>query len=505
MTAFGAMAWGLTGCGERGEERSTHFVSRKRPNVILVMSDDQGWGDVGYNGNPVLKTPHLDAMARECIRFDRFYAGAPVCSPTRGSCLTGRHPSRYNIPWAGEYPLPDTEITLAEALKSCGYATAHFGKWHLGGLSRTLKQTYMRGSVNPASYSPPWKNGFDECFSTEAMMPTYNPYYHVGGKYGTDGYRHVQTERVAEGQRTGGFRWRGHYWTGPGRIVDRWLEGDDSKIVMDRSLDFIRRQSAAAKPFLALIWFHTPHSPVVAGERDRKPYSDRSIEAQHWYGCISAMDRQVGRLRKELRRLDIADNTIVWFCSDNGPSYIHNHNSAGPFRGKKATLYEGGIRVPAILEWPERLSKPRVVTAPCSTSDFYPTILGILGAKMPDQPQLDGIDVMPLVEGRTTQRPAPIAFQAPIKKQFSPMARPGSRQLALCDNRYKLLSLNGGKSYQLFDLIDDPGETRDLAAAKTGTVDSMKTVMNEWLTSCERSAAGKDYAGMAVGTVGGES
>jgi len=491
----GAAAAALAGCGAmHGTHRGVGTAPGERPNIILVMSDDQGWGDVGYNGNRVLKTPHLDAMARESIRFDRFYAGAPVCSPTRGSCITGRHPHRYNIPWAGEYPLPAGEITLAEALKGCGYATGHFGKWHLGGLSRTVKQSYFAGPVDPATYSPPWDNGFDECFSTESMVPTYNPYYHLGGDFGTDEYRHLQTEPVVRGQRSGGFRWRDHYWTGPGQIVDQWLEGDDSTIIMDRALDFIARKAAARTPLLALVWFHTPHTPIVAGDDDRKPYADQSMPAQHWYGCISAMDRQIGRLRRELRRLDIADNTLVWFCSDNGPSYIHDHNSAGPFRGKKATLYEGGIRVPAILEWPARLSKPRVVSAPCCTSDFYPTLLGILGATVPGQPPLDGIDIMPIIEGKTTHRPVPIAFQAPIKKKISPLAEPGTKQLALSDNRYKLMSVNGGKTYVLYDLIDDPGETKNLAPDKAEVVARMKTVLDKWIASCRRSAAGEDYA-----------
>ena len=151
----------LTSCRLAANERES-----ERPNIVLVMADDLGWGDVAYNGNEIVRTPHLDAMSREGIRLDRFYAAAPVCSPTRGSCLTGRHPFRYGITWAGETPLDQNEITIAEALRSAGYATGHFGKWHVGGLSKTLKQSYFPGDVDPANYSPPWENGFDECFST---------------------------------------------------------------------------------------------------------------------------------------------------------------------------------------------------------------------------------------------------------------------------------------------------------------------------------------------------
>jgi len=497
---LGAASLTIPGCGKQTmKSTDAKRGGTDRPNVILVMADDQGWGDCGYNGNAVLKTPNLDQMAAEGIRFDRFYAAAPVCSPTRGSCLTGRHPYRYGIFWAGEGRVPPEEITLADALKTAGYATGHFGKWHVGALSKTIKQGYFPGPVNPEEYSPPWENGFDECFSTSSMMPTYNPYYHVGGDFGTEGYRHVQDRPVAKGQRTDGFRWRDYYWTGPGEIVDEWLEGDDSEIVMNRALTFIRKQAKRKTPFLSLIWFHAPHTPIVAGDADRAKYKKQPIEAQHWYGCLRALDRQVGRLRKTLRRMGIADNTIVWYCSDNGPSYIHNYNSAGPFRGKKAELLEGGVRVPAILEWPAKLTKPRVVDTPVCTSDFYPTILNILGIRMPNQPVLDGIDVMPIVAGKTKRRPVPIAFQAPIKRKSSSGAKQGSKQLALHDNRYKIHSVDDGRTYALYDLVADPGETKDLSADKPEIVAKMKAHLDEWVASCEASLAGEDYVGQPEG------
>jgi len=464
-----------------------------RPNIVLVMADDLGYGDVGYSGNPVLKTPCLDTMAREGVRLDRFYAAAPVCSPTRGSCITGRHPYRYGIEWAGETPLKREEITLAEDLKAAGYATGHFGKWHLGGLSKTVKQSYFPDPVDPATYSPPWDHGFDVCFSTESMMPTYNPYYQVGGDFGTETYRYVQDAPVAMGQRTGGFRWRDHYWTGPGQIVDEWLEGDDSELIMDRALQFTERCSRAKKPFLSLVWFHTPHTPVVAGNEDRAAYAAQPMPAQHWYGAISAMDRQVGRLRRDLRRLGIADKTIVWFCSDNGPSYIHDWNSSGGLRGKKATLWEGGIRVPAIVEWPAELRGGRVVSAPVSTSDFLPTLLGAAGITPDAARPLDGVDVMPLLEGKREKRGSAIGFQAPVKSDKDVLAEPGSLQLALVRDRYKLISVNGGKRWLLYDLLKDPGETNDLVADNPGVVASMRVELEKWRTSCARSAKGEDY------------
>ena len=353
-----------------------------RPNIVLLLSDDQGWGDVGYNGNRVLKTPVLDAMAAQGIRFDRYYAAGPVCSPTRASCLTGRHPYRYGIRWANDGFLPRDEVTIAEALRQAGYRTGHFGKWHVGSLSRTMKDGYKGGPEHANEYSPPWENGFDVCFSQELGGPTYNPTVWAQGKPGSPEY-HFFMQRAVRPDETVGmpgvYPWPSAFWTGPDRIETENVGGDSSRVIMDRAIRFIETEVAAAKPFLAVVWFNTPHSPIAAGDEHRRPYAQLSLEAQHWFGCITAMDEQIGRLRERLRALGVAGNTILWFSSDNGPSWIHSYNSAGPLRDKKGTLYEGGIRVPAVLEWPARLQRPRVVAAPCVTSDIYPTLLAVAG------------------------------------------------------------------------------------------------------------------------------
>jgi arylsulfatase A-like enzyme len=472
----------LTSCS-KGRQQPSHDAAEKNlPNIILVMADDLGYGDVAYYGNPVVKTPNLDAMAREAIRFDRFYTGSPVCSPTRGSCLTGRHPYRYGIPWAGRYPLPDNEITIAEALKTRGYATGHFGKWHLGGLSKTIVQSEFPDGPSP--YSPPWENGFDESFSTESMVPTYNPYYHIGGAFGTDDYRHVQIEAVEKGQRTGGHLWRDRYWTGPGRMVDDWLEGDDSEIIMDRALEFIQRHHDGGEPFLAVIWFHTPHTPVVAGNEYRNLYPNLSIEKQHWFGCVTAMDEQIGRLRNHLRQGGLSENTILWFCSDNGPSYIHEHNSAGPLRGKKAELYEGGIRVPAILEWPSGFPEPGIIGTPVSTSDFYPTLLAITNTEMDNQPLLDGENILPVLQGMG-ERKAPIGFISPLPSRLRKQETREEEQFTLIDKQYKIISIDDGHTYQLYDLIADEGESNDIAGENPEIFKKMQAELLSWIESCK--------------------
>jgi arylsulfatase len=438
--------------------------STRRPNVILCMADDMGWGDPGFNGNPIIKTPNLDTMARAGMRFTRFYSGAPVCSPTRGSCLTGRHPYRYGIFFANVGHLPKQEITIAEALKTQGYTTGHFGKWHLGTLTKTEKDSNRGGPRGAKYYSPPWENGFDVCFSTEAKVPTWDPMKKPGTDkpYGT------------------------HYWKQDGTKATQNLDGDDSRIIMDRVVPFIRNAVEKDEPFLAVVWFHTPHLPVVAGPKYKKMYSAYSEDEQNYYGCITAMDEQVGRLRRELRTLGVADNTILWFCSDNGPEgkdgkHGRTRGSAGPFRGRKRSLFEGGVRVPGLLEWPGHVKAGRVTDVACSTLDYFPTTLDVLGFRMKGQPEpIDGISLVPLINGTMTERPRPIGFES-------------SKQVSLTGNCYKIYSGDRGKTYMLFDLIKDPGETRDLAAEKPQLVQSMKTTLAKWRRSCKDSLAGKDY------------
>lgn len=426
-----------------------------RPNVILCMADDQGWGDTGYNGHPVLRTPHLDQMAREGIRFERFYAASPVCSPTRGSCLTGRHPYRYGIPYANTGHLKQKEITLAEVLKSKGYRTGHFGKWHLGTLTTDIRESNRARPGKTNDYALPTQNGFDVYFSTEAKVPTY----WTEGDYQSYGT---------------------HYWTGPRAMVPASeISGDDSKLIMDRALPFIRDAAKNEAPFFTVIWFHAPHLPVVS----KPPYTDGYDEHADYYGCLTALDEQMGRLRAELAELDIADNTMVWYCSDNGPE--GNNKAPGRtknLRGRKRSLYEGGVRVPGLLVWPAMIKEARTVEIPCSTSDYFPTVLDTLGHRLPEAEArpYDGVSLLPLIRKTMKERPRPIAFES-------------RKQISLTDNRFKLISTDGGKSWELYDLIIDPAEKKDLAGEHPDKVKRMKALLKAWCQSCEESAAGEDY------------
>jgi len=450
------------------------------PNIILVMADDQGWGDMAYNGHPHLKTPNFDALAREGLRFDRFYAAAPVCSPTRGSVLTGRHPNRFGcFQWG--HSLRPQEVTLAEALKQAGYRTGHFGKWHLG-------------SVQKASPVSPGANGFDVWVSAPNFFDL-DPILSDQGKATP-------------------------------------FKGDSSDVTVDVALKFIHDCAKKKQHFLAVVWFGSPHAPHQALEADRKPYGGLPVAQQHFLGEITAMDRAFGRLRAELRELGLRDNTILWYCSDNGA--LPKVGSSGGRRGQKGTIYEGGLLVPALLEWPAGVKAPRVIDAPCVTSDIYPTLLELAGVRLDRQPSLDGISLVPILQGKQINRSKPIGFwnhptpgiAMPAKAwmeelyaaqregrepndparifpdagkitEKAPLDRfPG--HAAWVDGSWKLHRIEnpktGAVAWELYDLSKDPKESNDLMAQEASRAAVMRTVMEAWLASVVRSLNGEDYA-----------
>ena len=450
----------------------------KKPNIVLCMADDQGWGDMGYYDHPKLKTPNFDKMAAECLRFDRFYAAAPVCSPTRGSVLTGRNPNRFGC-FSWGHSLRPQETTIAEACKTAGYVTGHFGKWHLGSV--------LKGSpVNPGS------SGFDEWLSAPNFFDN-DPILSREGKA-------VQTE------------------------------GESSMVTVDAALEFIRKQVEKDKdPFLAVVWFGSPHNPHRAIEKDQEPYRDEEEKFKNFYGEITGMDRAFGKLRNEIAELGIKDNTILWYCSDNGG--LPNLGSTGG-REFKGRVYEGGLRVPAILEWPEYVNDPRTTSVPCVTSDIYPTLLDILEIDIPGQPILDGTSLLPVIKGSDPEREKPIGFwhrtgpgirtpsaewmsalmeaqekgreyddpaklrldAAEIKRQYPDDSFPGHS--AWLDWPWKLHRIeneDGEIQFELYNLKTDPMEERDLAATEEEKTADMKTALDRWLKSVVDSLNGKDY------------
>jgi arylsulfatase A-like enzyme len=370
--------------------------------------------------------------------------------------------------------MPDEEITLAELLSSHGYKTGHFGKWHLGTLTTKLEESNRGGPRGKEHFSPPWRNGFDICFSTEAKVPTWDPMVMPAADI-----RGVEPTKAGKPYGT-------HYWTGPGQRVTENLDGDDSRVIMDRALKFLGEAAREQRPFFAVIWFHTPHSPVLAGPEYLSEYKGLTEAEQHYYGCITAMDHEIGRLRSALRELGVARNTMLWFCSDNGPEGDGESGrclgSTGPFRGRKRSLLEGGVRVPAFLEWPAAIGSHRVVDTPCSTSDYFPTVLDLLDREIESHPHaLDGISLVPLIEGTMDSRPKPIGFQS-------------AKQLSLVENRFKLYSPDKGASWALYDIIEDPREMIDISAKRPEVLRVMKQQLEGWLASCRSSLRGDEYA-----------
>ncbi|MCA9174706.1 MAG: sulfatase-like hydrolase/transferase [Planctomycetales bacterium] len=331
-------------------------ASSSRPNIVLVMADDQGWGDMAYNGHPALKTPNFDLAAKECLRLDRFYAAAPVCSPTRASVMTGRHPNRMGVfKWG--YPMRPQETTIAEALKQAGYVTAHFGKWHLG-------------SVRNASPAHPGANGFDYWLSA----PNF---------YDNDAVLSLMGKAVQ-------------------------TQGESSIVAADAAIEWMKQQGQGEAPFLAVIWFGSPHSPHRAVEEDLQWYADSPKPLQHFYGEITGMDRAYGKIRAAIKSSASAENTILWYCSDNGA--LPRVGSTGGHRGNKGNVYEGGLLVPAIVEWPARIKAPRSSSVRCNTCDIYPTLLELVGVQVEKQAPLDGVSLVSLFDGELDARPRGMGF-----------------------------------------------------------------------------------------------
>ncbi len=450
----------------------------QRPNIVLIMCDDLGWGDVGFNGNEVIQTPNLDAMAAGGLRFERFYAAAPVCSPTRGSVLTGRHPFRYGIYTANAGHMKPPELTLAELLKTKGYRTGHFGKWHLGTLTKTVPDANRGGPRGAAHYSPPQDNGFDVCFSTESKVPTWDPMW-VPADFAKGESR--KNWWAARGDTAAMQPYNTRYWDERGEQVTENLRGDNSRVIADRAVPFIRAAAAAGDPFFAVVWFHTPHLPVVAGPEYAAKYRQYDGYTQHYCGCITAMDEQVGRLRTALRDEGVAEDTMVWFCSDNGPEGNDEApGKTGGFRGRKRSLYEGGVRVPGLVEWPAKVKPGTTTSFPASTLDYLPTILAELGATLPDARPTDGIDLAPVLDGRGEERSAPLGFQS-------------AGVATWVSHRYKLVKPRRGAP-ELYDLIADPFERHDIAAQQPELVDAYSAALAEWQASCKVSDEGADYA-----------
>ncbi len=481
----------LAACGFTLLSPALPAAAPARPNVVLLMADDQAWGETGYNGHPDVKTPVLDEMARSGLRLDRFYAASPVCSPTRASVMTGRHANRSGA-FSPNYSTRPEEITIAQIVQRAGYRTGHFGKWHIG-------------AVKEASPVNPRRMGFDEYLSHDNFFEMNPPLSRNGA---------------------------------PPEIH----RGESSEIIVAEADRFVRKVRAEGKPFFVVIWFGSPHGPYSALPEDAARYSHVAKENLRLrYAEITAMDRAIGRFRQTLRDLGVAEHTLVWYNSDNGLPGEHKEESFdGGWRGSKGTIYEGGLRVPGIVEWPAVIRQPRTSAVPCVTSDIFPTVLDLLQLQSPrPERPLDGISLRPLlVDGTMRERPSPIGFWRYnaqgerangrwIPEDIARGTTPTTRNPAIdflnyrhpvaktsdfggdaawTDNRYKLILADrpaGGNTkarkraapsgVELFDLLADPKEERNLASQHPEIVRRMTAELHAWQRSVERSLSGADY------------
>jgi arylsulfatase A-like enzyme len=443
----------------------------------MLLCDDLGYGDTGYAGHPRLKTPGLDRLAKSGVCLNRFYAGGPVCSPTRGTCLTGRHYIRYGINHANQGRLPAEEITLPKLLNDHGYTTGHFGKWHLG----TLDRSYSAKHKDPnRHYAPPWERGYDYSFATESRVPTWNPQQGINVK---------TNERTTD-------VWGTPYYEN-GTKVDAPLLGCDSQIIMDRALRFIENSVNNNQISFSTIWFHAPHTPVVAGPEWLAQYADCNDDEAHYFGCVSAMDHQINRLLDALDEWGISDQTMTWFASDNGPegsenlaSNGRNQGRTGGLRGRKRSLYAGGLQVPALVHWPHYLKAGSPCEAPLSTLDYLPTICSAVGIPLPKRP-MDGIDIMPLLAEQESQRarPIPCRYLNSKNKMFD------SPTFGLIDNEmffYSNLSESNTEE-ELYNVIDDPAQEINLISKNSGKAQQYRQVLSKFLSDCRSSHRGDDY------------
>jgi arylsulfatase A len=425
---------------------SEAVAADERPNFLVILCDDLGYGDLGCYGHPTIRTPHLDRLAEEGVRLTDCYSASPLCSPSRCGLLTGRTPSRCGIySWiaAGNpMQLRPEETTIAELLQAAGYDTLHAGKWHLN------------GHFNDPRHTQPGDQGFDHWFATQNNA----------------GPSHENPQNfVRNGERVGR------------------IEGYSCQIVADEAIAWLEGRSGDADPFFAYVCFHEPHEQVASPPDLVAAYPDATERGQAlYYANVSNMDAAVGRLLAALDELQWSDNTFVFFSSDNGPETLkrypngwRSHGSPGPLRGMKLHIYDGGIRVPGIVRFPGRINAGSECSEPVCSLDILPTFCELAGVPLPMDKPLDGVSVVPLFAGQ------PITREQPLFWHY--YGAPNNRQVAIREGDWKLVagwdgadnlptggSLEPGVvdalrqselvTFELYNVREDIGETRELSA-----------------------------------------
>ena len=430
----------------------------RRPNFVFVLIDDMGWGDFSCFGNQEAKTPNIDRLAAEGLRFSQFYVNSPICSPSRCAFVTGQYPQRWRI---GSYLAHRAENTrrgiaqwldpqapsLARTLQAAGYATGHFGKWHLGG------QRDVDDAPAITAY------GYDASLTNfEGMGPKLLPLTRKPGD--------TEPKKIwADAERLGG----------PVTWMDR---AEITTGYADAALKFIDQAAAKGQPFYVDLWPDDVHSPYFPPLEKWSPEKHRIYLA-----VLEEMDRQLGRLCARLRDDPaLRDNTVLVLCSDNGPE--PGAGSAGPFRGAKTQLHEGGIRSSLIVWAPGLMEKAKVGTLDAASvfaaMDLAPSLARLAGAKSPAG--LDGADLSATLLGQEpASHPGPIFWRRPPdRKVWLPALPKPQPDLAVREGDWKLLCEYDGSKPVLYDLAKDPGETNDLAAKETAVTERLTAAVIAW-------------------------
>ena len=428
-----------------------------KPNIVLIFTDDQGYGDLGSFGSTTIRTPHLDRLAREGRKFTSFMSASSVCTPSRAALLTGSYPKRVGLHKGVLFPTSTTglnpaEHTIADHLKQQGYATAAFGKWHLGHHPEVL----------------PTAHGFDAYFG----IPYSNDMNHPDN----------------QGKPKGGPVGMDELWLDPASALTKWktplmeneqiveLPVDQRTITRrctDRAIDFIEKNQK--RPFFVYLPYSMPHIPLYVPDDVRDPDPTRA-----YINTIEHLDTEVGRIFDRLRDLNLAANTYVIFTTDNGPwlTFKHHGGSAGPLRDGKMSTFEGGQRVPCIMWAPGRIPANSVCASLASTIDLLPTIAALTGTPLPDNRPIDGLDISGLLTGAVKS----------VRNDFLYYSRDGALE-GLREGDWKFLeprpaAANKAKAalkpeVMLFNLASDLGETRNLAAEKPERVERLRRRMAE--------------------------
>lgn len=413
-----------------------------QPNVVMLLSDDLGYQDIGCYDGPV-KTPSLDSLAASGTRFQAFYSGCAVCSPSRASLLTGRHHIRTGVySWIHDESQKShlllREVTLAEVLKKAGYSTAHIGKWHLG----LPTEQYDKPT--------PDQHGFDYWFAT---WNNAEPSHHNPENF------------IRNGEPVGK------------------LEGYSCQLVADEAITWLENERDEEKPFFLNIWFHEPHMKIAAPDEIVSEYGDLKDKAAVYSGTIDNTDKAVKRLLAKLKEIAPAEDTLIIYASDNGS---YRDDRTGGLRGKKGMNWDGGIRVPGIFNWPGKIKSDVVLQEPAGIVDILPTVCGLLDLEKPEGVHLDGSDLSPLLTGAGEfTRHQPLFWH--LQKSRPMVAMRDGKFSLVADPDYEMSTDNmfqekwipaiksgGYTNYQLFDLETDPAQERNIASENSELVESLK-------------------------------